>query len=229
MGRLHAEAEEAEAGLDEDGRGEVAGGNNHERPGNVGQYVAEDDAHIAEAEPFCGGDVFHLAEDEHLAADEARCAHPHAEPYGNEYLPKAFADGERDSKHEQQGRDGIEYVDEPHNGLVYHAAKIAGDGAKQDTNGERQQHGHHAHRQRDAGADEQAGEDIAAIAVGAEPEGAGGDEVLFYVFLLGGLRVGEMSGREEGGERVGDGVLQAIVYVVCGDEGVAGEVVIVDG
>ena len=97
---LHAEAEEGEPGLDEDGRDEVAGGDDHEGPGNVGQYVAEYDAHMAQAQAAGGGDVLHLAQHEHLPTDEAGGAYPHAEADGDEYLPEALANGEGNGKHE---------------------------------------------------------------------------------------------------------------------------------
>ncbi len=228
VGWLHAEAEEAESGLDEYGGGEVAGGNDHEWTCNVGQYMPEDDAHLAKAEAFCCGDVFHLAEDEDLAADESCGAHPHAEADGDEYFPKAFANGEGDSEDEQQGGYGVEYVDEPHNGFVDNAAEVAGYGAEDDAYGERQQHGYHAHCECDTGANEQTGEYVAAIAVGAEPEGAGSDEVLLYVVLLGREWVGKVGGGKEGGEGIGDGVLQSIVDIVLRDEVAALKVVTVD-
>ncbi len=225
---LYAKAEEGESGLYEYGGGEVAGGDDHEWPGDVGQYVAEDDAHVAQAQAAGGGDVLHLAKHEHLSADEAGGAYPHAEANGDEYLPEALAYGEGNGKHQQQGGDGIEYVDDPHNKLIYQAAEVAGYGAEYDAYSEGEQHGHHTHCQGNAGADEQAGEYVAAIAVGAQPEGAGGDEVFLYICLLRGQGIGKVSGRKEGGERIGEGVLQAIVYVVLGDQVPVCEVIIVD-
>ena len=52
--------------------------------------------------------------------------------------------------------------------------------------------------------------------------------MLFYVVLLRGQGIGKVIGRKEGGERVGEGILQAIVDVVHGYQVPVSEIIVVD-
>lgn len=133
--------------------------------------MAEDDAPVGHAEDFCSLDVFFFAEGEDLSADEASGADPHRESDGDKDLVEAFADAQGDGEDEQDGGDGPEEIDEVHHDLVHPTAEVSGDGAEGDTNANRKEDSDEAHCKADAGADDDAGEDITAIAVGAEVEG----------------------------------------------------------
>ena len=112
QGGLHTDAEEAEAGLEEDGAGEVGGGYDDDGTRYVGQYVAEDGAEGADAEGAGGLDVFFLLDAVDLSAHYTGDVDPHGETDGDEHLPESFAQRKGDGDDQQHRGDGPHDVDE---------------------------------------------------------------------------------------------------------------------
>ena len=212
-GGLDADAEEAEAGFEEDGAGEVGGGHDDDGAGDVGQYVAEDGAEGAEAEGAGGFDVFFFFDAEHLSAHHAGDVDPHGEAHGDEDLPEAFAEGEGDGDDEEDGGDGPDDVDEPGDEVVDPSAVVGGEGAEGDADEECNEDGDEADGEAYAAADHDHAEHVAAVGVGAEDEGA--------CALVGHLGAGHAAQGAVVG--CGSGVGFDVEAVACGGGAVGGD------
>ena len=70
--RPDAKPEEAQARLEQDGRRDAKGRDHGQRPEDVRQHVAEEDRPVRDADDPGRGDELRLAEDQELAAHEAR-------------------------------------------------------------------------------------------------------------------------------------------------------------
>ena len=171
-GGLHTDAKEAEAGLEEDGAGEVGGGYDNDGTRYVGQDVAEDGAEGADAEGACGFDVFFLLDAVDLSAHHAGDVDPHGEADGDEHLPESLAQSKGDGDDQQHGGDGPHDIDEPGDEVVDPSAIVGGQGTEGDAYEQGDEHSDKAYRETDAAADNNHAEHVAAVAVGAEGEGA---------------------------------------------------------
>jgi hypothetical protein len=96
----------------------------------------------------------------------------HGQPFdradgGEDQHDVALEDRQQEDDEEDEGQ-GIEHVDDAHHEVVDAPAQIAGDGAPGDPDEEADGGGDDADQQRDAQADQQAGEQVTALQVGAE-------------------------------------------------------------
>lgn len=166
-----AEAKEAEGGLGQDHRAERERGRDDHRRDRVGQNVAEHDADVAGADGARGIDKVALADAEHFAADEAGVADPraHAQKQDDVEEPAADEGHGRDEEHEEG--DGRLRVSHPHDDVAGETAAVTCDQAHHDAGGDADDSGRGADEQRNAGADEDPAEDIAAEVVGAHEAG----------------------------------------------------------
>jgi len=148
--RLHAEAEEAQRGLGDDGPGHAEGGLHDQRRREQRQEMPDDDTARRRAERTRRLDELALAQPVHLAADQARIAGPADQAEGEDHVPQARAEeaGERDR--EQEAGKGEEHVDGAHQELVDPAARVAGDSAEGAADRDRDDDGREPDRERDA-------------------------------------------------------------------------------
>ncbi|MGY2932355.1 hypothetical protein ACVWZ6_001957 [Bradyrhizobium sp. GM6.1] len=108
---------------------------------------------------------------QHLAADEARDRRPaYQRDRGDDRIDRGLQDRDQDDR-ERKARNGLEELGETHQGVVDPAAEIAGHGADRNADDQRNQGGDHADEQRDACAEDHAGEHVAAECIGAERHG----------------------------------------------------------
>ncbi len=135
--------------------------------------MAEDGAEGAEAEGASGFDEFFFFDAVDLSAYNTGDVDPHGEAYSDEDLPETFAESEGDGYDEEDGRDGPDDVDEPGDEVVDPAAMVGGKGAEGDADEERDEDSDEAYREAYTAANHNHAEHVAAIAVGAEEEGAG--------------------------------------------------------
>lgn len=198
--------------------------------------MAEDNAGGAVAEDAGGLDELGFFEADDLAADDAGHGEPFHRADGGEEADD-FAEsaevGERggtehgesaepvievvhglfEKDHHEDDedgeREGVEDIDYAHHEAIQAAADVAGEGTVGDADEEGDERGHEADHEGDAAAVEDAGEEVAAVDIGAEPVvgGRGGGtegEVLFEVGKA------EKGGEQEagGGEDEDDGAAE---------------------
>jgi hypothetical protein len=174
-GGLDAEAEEAQGGFGKHGGGHSYGGLYDERLHDVGQDVVQHEAEVVSAERTGGLDELALLHGDDLRADEAGVVDPTGEREREDEVEEVGAeegyegDGEEDAGHREEGVGDID-VDEG----VCRAAVETGDGTENQAERERESDDGDCDDERDAGAVEGAGEDIAAEFVGTEPMACGG-------------------------------------------------------
>ena len=90
-GGLGSEAEKREARLEEDGAGELAGGQDDEWCDGLGHDVLPKDAAVGVAKDAGGLDELRRLPGDDLAPNEAGNLYPRGESDGDEDLPKTFA------------------------------------------------------------------------------------------------------------------------------------------
>ena len=90
-GGLGSEAEKGEARLEEDGAGELAGGQDDEGGDGLGHDVLPEDAAVGVAEDAGGLDKLGGLPGDDLTPNEAGDLYPRGESDSNEDLPKSFA------------------------------------------------------------------------------------------------------------------------------------------
>jgi hypothetical protein len=174
-GWRHAEAEEAERSFGEHGSGHADGGLDYEGLQDIGKDVAGEDAQIAGADGAGGFDELALAHGEDLGANETGVADPAADGEGEDEVEEPGAeegnegDGEKNTGQRQEGihQEGID-------GDVDPASVIAGDAAEDEAEEERKADNGDSDGEGEACSPDDAGEDVAAEFVGAEPVRAGG-------------------------------------------------------
>jgi len=130
--------------------------------------VADDDGAAGHAR--CAGrlDEFLALDGECLAAHDARHGQPFDGTDGSEDQHDiALEHGEQQDDKKDKGQ-GVEYVDDAHHEIVDASAEIAGRCAPCDADDEADGCRDHAHHQRYAQADHQAGQEVAALDVGAQ-------------------------------------------------------------
>src|SRR5205823_6549685 len=122
-----------------------------------------------------------------------------------------------DGEYQQQGRDGVEDVNEPHHEVIHPPSEIAGQGAEYNADSERQQYGDHTYSQGNARTHQQPGKYIAAIAVGAKIKGAVNEVVLPYVFLLADSVCSCIISRQKRRKAISDSIFKPIIDIVTND------------
>ncbi len=185
-GRLDAEAEKAESGFGEDGGGHADGGLHQNRLERVRKDRAEEEACVRGAERAGGLNKFALAQGENLGTGEAGVPYPCGEGQGENEVGQAGAEEGDDGNGEEnagEGEKGVGEIDVDDD--VEPATIKAGDSAEKQAQGEGDCYHGDGDAEGDAGAEENAGEDVAAEFVGSAEVGGGGR----------GEAVGEIDGR----------------------------------
>ena len=134
--------------------------------------MAEDGTEGAVAKGAGSFDVFFLFDAVNLSAHHTGNVNPHGKAHGHKDLPEAFAEGEGDGNDEEHGGDGPDDVDEPGDEVVNPAAVVGGQCAESDADEQGDEDGDEAHGKADPTAYHEHAEHVAAIGVGAQPEGA---------------------------------------------------------
>ncbi len=146
-GNLCADPHEAEAGLNQDGGGEVGRGDHGNGAGEVGQDVEQNDAGGRQAQDASGLHPFDVAQGDDLSPHHTGHFHPHGQADGEENLFEAFAKSQGQGQHQQQCRDAPHDLQQPTDDGIEGAAEVAGEGAQGNADEQRQQHGHQSDRQ----------------------------------------------------------------------------------
>ncbi len=120
------------------------------------------------AQSFRRGDIIAALHAERLAAHDARHIEPFDDADGDEDQHEIAADEDGEENDEEDERQSIEDFDEAHHREIDSAPDKAGDAAEGDAERQRDERGEQADGERDAQCNEDAGEKIAAIGVGAE-------------------------------------------------------------
>jgi hypothetical protein len=182
--------------------------------------VAEEDANVGLSERACGGDEGGFAEREDLAANDA-C---HGEPFdeaeredededaavGEEVSSGSRSEVALEERVEDEGceddedeaRDGVENLQQPHHGVVDVSSCVAGDEAVEGADDETYGGACDADGEGDARALKDAGEEVASVDIGSEEVGTGGRGEGFGTGC-GGVDA-EQSGAHEGRQREGE-------------------------
>ncbi len=173
---LNAEAKEGQAGLEQDHQAEFAGGDNHQRTGDVGENMAEENTHGSAAGHFGGTDIGQGHYLERLRVGDAGVARP-AGQAKNEHQCEETRPQHGDSEYgEQNGGDAQHGIDEAHDEDRRPAAEPAGEQAEHGADKQRDGDGEGGHHERGARAIKDAREQVSAEIVGAEQvaDGRGG-------------------------------------------------------
>ena len=167
--RGDSEAKEAEGGFGEDGSGEADGGLHDDGLNDVGQDVDAEKAEIGCAESAGGLDELLLLDGEDLGADQAGVADPSGEGKSEDEVGKSRAeegdegDGDENAWESEERVGDVDVEDD-----VGEAAVEAGDGSGEDAKKKRESHHGEGDDERDAGAVEDAREDVASELIGAK-------------------------------------------------------------
>ena len=164
-----AEAEQVERGEGDHRAGENEGHEGERCHHGIGQQVAEHDGDVGDAEGAGGGDVFEIAAAQEFGAHDADQRHPGEEQQDAEQHPEAGGDDRGDDQQQIERGDRGPDLDEALEDQVDPAAEIALHGAGDDADDRGEDGQRQAEQHRDAEAVEQAGDDVAAAIVGAEP------------------------------------------------------------
>ena len=135
-----------------------------------GKNVPHDDAQVACAQCARGFHEFAFAHRQHLRAHQSRIAHPSANRQRQDQIEDAGPEkGDKGDRQQYSGErhEGVHHDDVQH--AVGDSAVIAGDGAEDQSQGERGCDHATAHQHRDARAVDDAREDVASQFVGAKP------------------------------------------------------------
>ena len=156
------------------------------------------------ADRALGVDELALGERARLGVDDARGLHPvhQRDHHGDD--PQARLEDRGEADRQQQRREGHHQVGEAHQRAADPAAEIAGGDADQRADQQRRAIGDDADDQRGARAEEDAGQQVAAEQVGAEPEvGVGRQRRAFQRQPVEDLLVGIVGGEPRREERAG--------------------------
>ena len=195
--RRQAEAEEVEGGERHHRAGQDERQHRHGGDHGVRQKVAEHDDRVGDAERARGLDVFEIAPAQELRAHQPDQRHPGEQEEDAEQDEEAGHQHRGDDEQEIELGDRRPDLDEALEQEIGPAAEIAlhragGDADDRGDDGEDETEQH-----RDAEAVDHAGDDVAALVVGAEPvvfEIAAAVEMLALDHLLA-LRLGQQPGR----------------------------------
>src|SRR5262249_54871179 len=140
---VDAEAQEAEAGLGEDGGGDAEGHRDDERRQGVGEQVADGDLQAGGAQRVGGQDEVALAQRQELGGGEGTDVDPTDQADRQDHVQDPPAghgvvgapDGDQEQGEEPDG-DGGEDLDPAHDDVVDPAAAGAGQGAERQPDGQ---------------------------------------------------------------------------------------------
>ena len=221
-GCVDAQTNETEKGLGKDIAWNGHGLRHDARTEDVGQQVPKDNAHIAGPDHLGPLDELFLLVGQHLTAGDACHADPVQRTQGDKdeqhtahfavQLDERLGDDARSSPvghsleinlqedDENEERKAPQNVDNAHHDAVDGASKIARDQAVHQADGQADQGGDDGHREADARAIDDAGQDVAPKLVGAQKVAAlRVDKARLFVILLEGLIVHAV-GRDQGGK-----------------------------
>ena len=131
------------------------------------------DLQITHAECMRRLDEFALLECQHLAAHDARHVQPLHRTDGGVDQEDVATEHHHQQDHQEHERQRIHDVDEAHHQVVGASAEVAGDGAVEHADHQTDEGGDQRHRQRDLAAMQGAGQQVAAVDVGAEDVAGG--------------------------------------------------------
>ncbi len=200
-GRLGADPEEGQRGLDEDGIAEPDRRDDEDGRGHVGQDVAPEDGEVAAAQGLRGLDVAVLLRGQHGAAHDPRVAGNNHDGDGDHGVGRVRRQHGHDGQGEDETGNGLDRVHEPLEGEIEAPLEVAA-GQPDEHAG----HGPDSHReqpdpQRDAASVDDAAEDVAADVVGAEEmHAAGGGQAdlgVGFQRIVGREHVGEDRGEDQ--------------------------------
>jgi hypothetical protein len=167
-GRADAEAEETHPGLDGDDDGYVHGGEDHQRPDDVGQDMQPQDPRRARPHALRRGDEFGGFERNGLGPDDPRVARDvhedHHDHDGGKRRPRQCHQRQR----QHDGRKALQRVEEQDHHVVEPARPVARDQPQDDPQRQRDRRRDQRHVKRDAPAMEHPAEEVAAQLVGAQ-------------------------------------------------------------
>ena len=170
-GRLGAESKEVEGGFDEQ-----SARRNHRRKddhvaGRVGPDVLECDPGAAGARGAGGLHELHRFETQDFAAHEPGEHAQFRQRDGEDGVEEIGAERRHDGQRQDQGRNGQQGVDHPHDQRVPESAQIRRDKSEDGPRRQRQGNGAGHDLQGDAPAEDDAAGDVAAELVGSKPMG----------------------------------------------------------
>ncbi len=165
---LHAEAEIGEEALGDDDLGNGQRRIDHHRADEVGNDVPEDDLERPLPGSACGLDEFALLDRQRLAAHDARHGQPFERADRDEEQIDVAAEDHHQDDDEQDVGQRIHDVDEAHHDRIEPAAEIAGDRAVEHADDDRDDGRRQRDGKRHLRAVEHAGQQVAAVLVGAE-------------------------------------------------------------
>ena len=167
-GRLHAKAQEAEGGFDQDRPGHAEGGRHEHRRGGIGQDVVKQNARRAHARHPGGEHEFAAAQGQCLGPHEPSHAHPGRQPDDDHDVGERGREKGDDGQDQEKRREAQHDIHAAHDALVHQTAEITGTQPQKKSDGHGQPHGHEPDPQRDPAPVEQPRQDVAAQGVGAE-------------------------------------------------------------
>ncbi len=173
-GRGHAESQKAHGGFCENCSRHADGGLHDHRLNNIWQDMADDNSQIACAEGAGGFDEFALTRGEDLSAHQTRVANPASERESENKIEDAGTtecderNGQQNSR-ERQERIHEDDIDE----AVDASSVITGNGADDEAEDKRSEYDAAPDEHGNASTEDDAGENVAAEFVGAEPVRAG--------------------------------------------------------
>ena len=166
--RLHAEAQEAQRGLEHDvHRDEQSGVNDGQRE-QIGQDLDEHDAQVARPEGTGCFDELAFAQADDLAAHQSSDKRPAEHGDHDDDELKARPEAGDDGQGEQKDRKGQQDVHEAGQHRVAPSAVVAGHQSHHHADDERDQRGADSHHQRDPSAVDDARQHVTPLVVGAE-------------------------------------------------------------
>ena len=174
--RLDADADVGEGRLGEDRGGDAERDRDDDRAHAVGKQVARDDLAVRDADRLRGLDELGLLERQHLPADEPADGDPAGQADGHEDEQQAvhrlaeggLAEDDRQQDDEEQVREGVDDVGEPHQEVVRAAAEPAGGRAERHADGQDDDLDDDRHGHADARPVEEPAEQVAPDLVGAQ-------------------------------------------------------------
>ena len=197
-GRLLADAEEAEAGLGEEGEAERQCELDDDRRGDVRHDVTSDEALRGGPETPGRLDVGLLADGDHLAPEEAHEARDEHDGDGDGGVVDVGTEQGGHRQRQDQRGEGEQGVHRPHDHGVDRTPEEPGHEAERDGDDGRQAHDLEGRPQRDASTPDQPAEDVAPEVVGPEPvrrrgPGVDGVDVLGVRAACGAIRGAKMA------------------------------------
>ena len=169
----HAEAEERERGLDQDGGAELRGREHDQRRQRVRQHVAQRDGKFVHPDRARRLDVGHLAQHQRVGADHARDARHQRDRDRDDRVAERRSERRGHHQRHHQQRQRLHHVHEALHDQVVPAAEIARGEPDRDADQAAERGRADADRERDARAVDDAAPHVAAHEVGAENVRAG--------------------------------------------------------